>query len=134
MSEPPGKNLDDLFSSARKADGQDRARLVNDRDRAVSGGDAPKVSAASDRDRLVLSQRRDGRMEYLLDGEAVRVGDPLEVYVNGTNGWLHGTFQWTGRERHAPSLKVALGDPDNAEAFVGTLDAVLPRHARVRRA
>ena len=128
-----GNKLDALFQQARRSGGQKRARQVNDDDRKVSGGEAPVTHAADDRQRLVLTEGRDGRMRYLLDGDEVRVGDELEVYVNQANGWLHGTFQWTGRERHAPSVRVELRAPEDPTAFVGTLDATLPKHARVRR-
>lgn len=128
-----GSKLDSLFQQARRTGGQKRARTVNDGDRKSSGGDRPAAAPASDRERLVLTEGRDGRHRYLLDGDEVRVGDPLEVYVNASNGWLHGSFQWTGRERHAPSLRVELRAPDEAADFVGHLDATLPKHARVRR-
>lgn len=134
MSDKPGGKLDALFQQARRAGGTSRAKQVNSADRERSGGDSPAVSSADDRDRLVLIEGRDGRMRYTLDGEEVRVGDDLEVYVNDANGWIYGTFQWTGRERHPPSLKVALKDPDDPGNFVGSMDATLPKHARVRRA
>lgn len=129
----PGSKLDALFQQARRAGGQKRAKQVNDDDRKRSGGDAPQISVAEDRERLVLIEGKDGRARYLLDGEEVRVGDPLEVYVNASNGWLYGTFQWTGRERHAPSVRIDLRAPDEEGSFVGHLDASLPKHARVRR-
>ena len=134
MSDKPGGNLDALFRQARRAGGTTRAKQVNADDRERSGGDQPQVTPASDDDRLVLVEGRDGRVRYTLGGEEVRVGDDLEVFVNDANGWLYGTFQWTGRERHPPSLKVALKDPADASSFVGSMDATLPKHARVRRA
>ena len=126
--------LDALFQQAPRTAGASRAKQVNADDRARSGGDHPHAEAASDRDRLVLIEGKDGRLRYLLDGEEVRVGDELEVYVNADNGWLYGPFQWTGRERHAPSLRVKLGIPEDPSGYAGELDATLPKHARVRRA
>lgn len=126
--------LDDLFRQARRTSGMKRAKQVNDGDRAVSGGDRRRADAATDRDRLVLIEGKDGRLRYFLDGEEVRVGDELEVYLNASNGWMYGTFQWTGRERHAPSLRVKLGIPSDGEGYAGDLDATLPKHARCRRA
>lgn len=126
--------LDALFQQARRAGGTRRAKQVNDEDRAASGGDRPTTSPADDRTRLVLVEGKDGRLRYFLDGEEVRVGDALEVYVNADNGWLYGTFQWTGRERHAPSLRIRLGIPGGGgEGFAGEVDATLPKHARLRR-
>ena len=127
-------DIDDLFSKARRASGASRAKQVNSGDRAASGGDRRATAPADDRTRLTLVEGKDGRLRYFLDGEEVRVGDELEVYVNADNGWLYGTFQWTGRERHPPSLRVRLGTPDDGEGFAGELDATLPKHARVRRA
>jgi len=126
--------LDALFQQARRTSGSQRAKQVNKGDRAASGGDQPQTHRAGDQDRLVLIEGKDGRLRYMLDGDEVRVGDELEVYVNAANGWLYGTFQWTGRERHAPSLKIRLGIPDDADGYAGELDATLPKHARVRRA
>lgn len=125
--------LDALFQQARRSSGKKLATQVNDTDRAASGGDRRRAATADDRQRLVLIEGKDGRLRYFLDGEEVRVGDELEVYLNAANGWMYGTFQWTGRERHAPSLKVRLGVPDDAVGFAGELDATLPKHARVRR-
>lgn len=126
--------LDALFQQARRTAGTQRSKQVNDGDRAASGGDKPATKQASDRDRLVLIEGKDGRLRYTLDGDEVRIGDELEVYVNADNGWLYGTFQWTGRERHAPSLRVKLGIPADPSGYSGELDATLPKHARVRRA
>lgn len=128
-----GSNLDALFQQARRSSGQKRAKQVSNEDRARSGGDDPQVVKAKDSDRLVLTEGRDGRLRYYLDGEEVRIGDPIEVYLNESNGWLYGSFQWTGRERHPPSLRVELRAPEQSGSFVGTLDATLPKHARVRR-
>ena len=129
-----GSNLDALFQQARRSGGQKRAKQVSDEDRARSGGDDPKVVKANDADRLVLTEGRDGRLRYFLDGEEVRIGDPIEIYINEANGWMYGTFQWTGRERHPPSVRVELRAPEQSGSFVGTMDATLPKHARVRRA
>ncbi|MFT7521412.1 MAG: hypothetical protein ACI9MC_003563 [Kiritimatiellia bacterium] len=134
MSKGTRAGLDALFRQARRDSGRNRAHQVNDEDREVSGGDSPKVKTADDSSRLVLIETRDGRYRYTLDGEEVRVGDEIEVYVNGANGWLHGKFTWTGRERHAPSIKVDMRDPDDPESFVGTMDCTLPKHARARKA
>jgi hypothetical protein len=137
MPDKPGGNLDALFRQARRSSGSRRTRTVTGTEGAPADrADSAKgpVAAADDRTRLVLIEGRDGRFRYTLDGEEVRVGDALEVFVNGSNGWLYGTFQWTGRERHAPSLKVELRAPGQPDQFVGTLDATLPKHARVRRA
>lgn len=126
--------LDALFQKARRAGGARRAKQVNDGDRAVSGGDQRRVSATEgDSDRLALVEGKDGRLRYFLDGEPVHVGDELEVYVNAANGWLYGTFQWTGRERHPPSLRVKLGIPSDGEGYAGDMDATLPKYARARR-
>lgn len=126
--------LDALFQQARRSSGTDRAKKVNADDRKRSGGDAAPVATGDDTERLTLIEGRDGRMRYLLAGDEVRVGDELEVYVNESNGWLYGTFQWSGRERHAPSLRVQLKIPGESALSAGDLDAVLPKHARVRRA
>ena len=128
-----GSKLDALFQQARRSSGQKRATQVSDEDRKRSGGDDPKVHKAKDSDRLILTEGRDGRMRYYLDGEEVRVGDPIEVYINDANGWIYGSFQWTGRERHAPSVRVELRAPEESGSFVGNMDATLPKHARVRR-
>ncbi|MFK7928878.1 MAG: hypothetical protein AB8H79_11870 [Myxococcota bacterium] len=126
--------LDALFQQARRAGGTDRAKVVEDAEPIAKSGDEQAATAARHTDRLMLIEGRDGRLRYLLDGEEVRVGDEVEVFVNADNGWLYGTFQWTGRERHAPSLKIQLKVPGDAVAVAGELDAVLPKHARVRRA
>lgn len=126
--------LDALFQQARRTSATERSKKVNADDRKLSGGDQPTVQTAGMDDRLTLIEGRDGRMRYLLGGDEVRIGDELEVFVNEQNGWLYGTFQWSGRERHPPSLRVQLKVPEDPTAVAGNLDAALPKHARVRRA
>ncbi len=125
--------LDDLFRQSRRSGAVTRTRQVSQGGTATPRPASSEVEAAGDRDRLVLIQARDGRMRYMLDGAEVRVGDTLEVFLTEQAGWVAGTFQWTGRERHPPSLKIRLGIPGSADGYCGDLDATLPQHARIRR-
>jgi hypothetical protein len=57
---------------------------------------------------------------YYLDGKPVRVGDTIEVYLNGK--WITVRFGWTGSTRNDP-----YGYPPNDETIV-----IITKYTHVR--
>jgi hypothetical protein len=125
--------LDALFQQARRAGGQKRSRQTTPSRPVVEVEQPKQATSSDDRQRLILIMGRDGRHHYLLDGAEVRVGDPVEIYIDPERGWIGATFQWTGRERHPPSVLIQTFDPNDPSRLVGTLDATLPPNAPIRR-
>lgn len=79
-------------------------------------------------------QTTDGREAYVLDGEALRVGEPVELQLEG-GVWLAGIFEWSGDTLRWPGLRFRLGG--NAPAYAAersrTAVVALPPDAVLRR-
>ena len=66
------------------------------------------------------------------------MGDVVELYTNGANGWLRGRFEWSGEPTERPCFAINLWDPtgprdeDGLPPWVATLEAPIPAAARLR--
>lgn len=74
------------------------------------------------------------RVAYLLDGEALRVGEPIEILL-GNGQWLAGIFEWSGHANRWPGLRFTLGGdaPPYAAEKSRTAVVALPPDAVARR-
>jgi hypothetical protein len=77
-------------------------------------------------------ERRQGQWRTYLCGERLRVGDPLEVYLNPAVGWLRGTYQWGRRNISPPRLRVEVTHPEDATRALGEVELDIPGSAVCR--
>lgn len=92
---------------------------------------APDPEAPEGVGRLVL-ERRQGEWRYTLLERRVRVGDPLEFYVDARIGWVRGAFHWGRRNTSEPRIRVPVMRPDDARVQVGEMEVALPEGALLR--
>lgn len=71
----------------------------------------------------------DGKPCYHLAGRPVRPGVGLEAWM--PNGWLLGTFYWSGRDADRPRLIVTLLD-EEVDGDLEVLEVLLNGHSRAR--
>ena len=116
----------------RKAAEEDRQAFA-DRIRDGKGLQAESLTGAT----LKLSTVR-GTLRYTLQGEVVMIGDAIEVYTNGFNGWIRGRFEWSGEKSSRPKIAINVWNPkgpadeDGLPPWVGDLEAEVPADALCR--
>jgi hypothetical protein len=76
----------------------------------------------------------DGQSRYMLDGEPLIQGEPVELLLDG-NTWLRGAWEWSGQEIRWPGLRFKLGGdaPVYARDTSRTAIVALPPNAVLRR-
>jgi hypothetical protein len=120
------------FAEALRAQAlRDRARLEagdGQGERLVEPVDKPPPSGTG---RLVL-ERRQGEWRYYLAEQRVRVGMPLEFFVDARIGWVRGAFHWGRRNTSPPLLRVPLFRPDDPQVQTGEMEVSLPDGAILR--
>lgn len=125
--------MDDInrhLQEARRAQAlQDSARLEQDADRVVAETLSPPPPTGTGR---LTMERRQGEWRYYLCDQRIRVGEPLEFYVDARIGWVRGTFQWGRRNTAPPTIRVPVAHPDDPAAFVGEMVVSLPDDALCR--
>ena len=121
----------ELLHAARRADARRREDTREegraDRDlRQARAEKAPSTGAGT-----LQLERRQGEWRYTLDGQRVRVGNELELYLNEAIGWVRGTFQWGRRNISPPTLHLPVTHPVSG-ASLGATELSLPDQAVLR--
>jgi hypothetical protein len=131
----------EMVHRRRDAIARERKRKTAEEDRLlfaerVNSGEELQTEALTGA-ALELSTVR-GTLRYTLKGEVVVVGDAIEVYTNGFNGWIRGRFEWDGVPETRPKIAVNVWNPkgpadeDGLPPWVGDLEAELPAAALCR--
>lgn len=123
----PNKLLHDArrAEARRREDARDEDRARRDL-RQARADKAPPTGAGT-----LKLERRQGEWRYYLDGQRVRVGTDLELYVNEAIGWVRGTFQWGRRNISPPTLRLRVTHPVDG-TFLGEAELSLPDDAVLR--
>ena len=127
------RRRDALSRERKRKAAEDDRKVFADR---ISSGQGLQTEALTG-EQLALSIVR-GTWRYTLGGEVVMVGDAIEVYTNGFNGWIRGRFEWDGERQNPPKFAVNIWNPkgpadeDGLPPWVGDLEAELPADALCR--
>lgn len=129
--------MDDINRLMQQKRRADALREQSHREEALAEREAREGDDPADRPapvgagRLRL-ERRQGEWRYYLGEHRVRVGDPIEFYVDPRVGWVRGSFQWGRRNTSPPTLRLPVVHPDDPSLFLGEMVVSLPDDAVCR--